>query len=95
MEAPTYFAHPTAVIDDDCVIGNGTKIWHFSHIQKGAKIGTATSGQTNGVDLISIKMQMLSYTKQKIDISTRMNVKSKTVFDKTAGEFRESFRHTW
>jgi UDP-2-acetamido-3-amino-2,3-dideoxy-glucuronate N-acetyltransferase len=34
-----YFAHPTAVIDDNCTIGNGTKIWHFSHIMPGAVIG--------------------------------------------------------
>ncbi len=31
--------HPTAVIDDGCQIGQGTKIWHFSHIMPGAKIG--------------------------------------------------------
>ena len=34
-----YFAHETAVIDTDCIIGKGTKIWHFSHIQTGAIIG--------------------------------------------------------
>ncbi|MBR5960526.1 MAG: N-acetyltransferase [Clostridia bacterium] len=34
-----YFVHSTSVIDDDVSIGEGTKIWHFSHIQKGAKIG--------------------------------------------------------
>lgn len=34
-----YFAHETAVIDTDCVIGKGTKIWHFSHIMTGCKIG--------------------------------------------------------
>jgi UDP-2-acetamido-3-amino-2,3-dideoxy-glucuronate N-acetyltransferase len=34
-----YFAHPTAVIDQGCRIGSGTKIWHFSHIMEGAKIG--------------------------------------------------------
>jgi UDP-2-acetamido-3-amino-2,3-dideoxy-glucuronate N-acetyltransferase len=34
-----YFAHPTAVIDDGCSIGNGTKIWHFSHIMKESEIG--------------------------------------------------------
>lgn len=34
-----YFAHPTAVIDENCIIGNGTKIWHFSHIMSGAVIG--------------------------------------------------------
>lgn len=35
----TYFAHPTAVIDEGCIIGNGTKIWHFSHIMPDARIG--------------------------------------------------------
>lgn len=34
-----YFAHETAVIDDDCQIGKGTKIWHFSHIMSNCKIG--------------------------------------------------------
>ena len=34
-----YFIHPTSVIDDDAKIGEGTKIWHFSHIQTGAVIG--------------------------------------------------------
>jgi UDP-2-acetamido-3-amino-2,3-dideoxy-glucuronate N-acetyltransferase len=34
-----YFAHPTAVIDDNCNIGQGTKIWHFSHIMTGCTIG--------------------------------------------------------
>ena len=34
-----YFAHPTAVIDDGCKIGEGTKIWHFSHIMPNCKLG--------------------------------------------------------
>lgn len=34
-----YFAHETAVIDEGCTIGKGTKIWHFSHIMTGAEIG--------------------------------------------------------
>lgn len=34
-----YFAHPTAVVDDGCVIGSGTKIWHFCHIMAGCHIG--------------------------------------------------------
>lgn len=34
-----YSAHPTAVIDENCTIGKGTKIWHFSHIMSGAVIG--------------------------------------------------------
>ncbi|NOY38507.1 MAG: N-acetyltransferase [Chlorobi bacterium] len=34
-----YFAHETAVIDDHCHIGKGTRIWHFSHVMTGAVIG--------------------------------------------------------
>lgn len=34
-----YFAHETAVIDQDCLIGEGTKIWHFSHIMSNCKVG--------------------------------------------------------
>lgn len=34
-----YFAHETAVIDEGCEIGKGTKIWHFSHIMSNCKIG--------------------------------------------------------
>lgn len=39
----SYYAHPTAVIDEGTVIGDGTKIWHFSHIMPGAVIGEACS----------------------------------------------------
>ncbi len=34
-----YFAHPTATIEQPCQIGEGTKVWHYSHVMKGAKIG--------------------------------------------------------
>ena len=34
-----YFAHETAVVDEGCKIGKGTKIWHFSHIMSGSEIG--------------------------------------------------------
>ncbi|HLP12655.1 MAG TPA: acyltransferase [Flavobacteriales bacterium] len=34
-----YSAHPTAVIDEGCAIGDGTKIWHFSHIMPKCTIG--------------------------------------------------------
>ena len=34
-----YFAHPSAIIDDGCMIGKGTKIWHFSHLMTGCAIG--------------------------------------------------------
>lgn len=35
----SYTAHPTAVIDEGCTIGAGTRIWHFSHIMAGCTIG--------------------------------------------------------
>ncbi|MBN3583049.1 N-acetyltransferase [Algoriphagus aestuarii] len=34
-----YYAHETAVVDEGCDIGKGTKIWHFSHIMPNCKIG--------------------------------------------------------
>jgi UDP-2-acetamido-3-amino-2,3-dideoxy-glucuronate N-acetyltransferase len=34
-----FFAHETAVIDEGCKIGKGTKIWHFSHIMTGCELG--------------------------------------------------------
>lgn len=41
--APSYFAHPTAVVDEPCEIGEGTKIWHFSHVMAGCSIGKKCS----------------------------------------------------
>ncbi len=35
----SYFKHETAIIDDGCIIGEGTKVWHFSHIMPKCKIG--------------------------------------------------------
>lgn len=34
-----YYVHPSSIIDDGCSIGEGTRIWHFSHIMSGAVIG--------------------------------------------------------
>jgi UDP-2-acetamido-3-amino-2,3-dideoxy-glucuronate N-acetyltransferase len=35
----SYFRHESAYIDEPCEIGEGTKIWHFAHVQAGSKIG--------------------------------------------------------
>ncbi|MFM2018409.1 MAG: hypothetical protein RL007_2065 [Bacteroidota bacterium] len=35
----SYFVHPSAIVDEGCNIGTGTKIWHFSHIMTGCVIG--------------------------------------------------------
>ncbi len=39
MKTQDYFAHESAIIDEPCTIGNGTKIWHFSHIMANCSLG--------------------------------------------------------
>jgi UDP-2-acetamido-3-amino-2,3-dideoxy-glucuronate N-acetyltransferase len=39
MEEKNYFVHASAIVDEGCSIGSGTKIWHFSHIMPGCSIG--------------------------------------------------------
>ncbi|MFZ6000481.1 MAG: acyltransferase [Bacteroidota bacterium] len=39
MASESFYAHPTAIIDEGCEIGKGTKIWHFSHIMPNCKLG--------------------------------------------------------
>ena len=41
MNSNNFYINEYAVVDDNVEIGEGTKIWHFSHVQKGAKIGTS------------------------------------------------------
>lgn len=44
MQQPKhYYAHPTAIIDDGCQIGEDSKIWHFCHVSTGAVIGKKCS----------------------------------------------------
>lgn len=39
----SYFKHESSYVDDGAIIGEGTKIWHFSHIMSGAQIGSKCS----------------------------------------------------
>ncbi len=39
MQRPDFFVHPTSVVDENVSIGNGSSIWHFSHISEGVIIG--------------------------------------------------------
>ena len=39
MPEQKHYVHETSCVDNDVVIGEGTKIWHFCHIQGGARIG--------------------------------------------------------
>jgi len=43
MEQPNYFVHESSYVDDPCSIGPGTKVWHFSHVMKNARIGAAAT----------------------------------------------------
>lgn len=43
MSEQSYYAHPSAILDAGCVIGEGTKIWHFCHVMPGARIGAHCS----------------------------------------------------
>ena len=51
-----YFAHETAVIDADCEIGDGTKIWHFSHIMSSCFIGESCNIGQNVVISPAVKL---------------------------------------
>lgn len=52
----TYFTHETAVVDDNVEIGEGTKIWHFSHILSGSKIGKQCNIGQNAVIGSNVKV---------------------------------------
>lgn len=39
----TPFVHPTAVVDEEVIIGDGTRVWHFTHLGKGCRIGERCS----------------------------------------------------
>lgn len=51
-----YFAHESAVIDDGCTIGKGTKIWHFSHIMPNCFIGEGCNIGQNVVVSPGVKL---------------------------------------
>jgi UDP-2-acetamido-3-amino-2,3-dideoxy-glucuronate N-acetyltransferase len=69
MSLVLYYAHPTAVIDDGAIIGEDTKIWHFTHVMK-ARIGAqCILGQNchiaNGVEIgnnVKIQNNVSVYT---------------------------------
>jgi UDP-2-acetamido-3-amino-2,3-dideoxy-glucuronate N-acetyltransferase len=54
-ETKTYFVHETSIVDDGAVIGEGTKIWHFSHICK-ADIGKNCSFGQNVMVANNVKI---------------------------------------
>lgn len=69
---PKYFAHPTAVIDEDATIGDGTKIWHFSHIMSGSKVGKNCNLGQNVV--ISPEVEIGNHVKIQNNVSVYTGV---------------------
>lgn len=67
MNPTNYFAHETAVIDEGCNIGEGTKIWHFSHIMKDCSIGKGCNIGQNVV--VSPKVQLGANVKVQNNVS--------------------------
>lgn len=62
-----YFVHKSSFIDDNVEIGEGTKIWHFSHIQEGARIGKdCTIGQNVN---IGVNVKIGNYCKIQNNVS--------------------------
>jgi UDP-2-acetamido-3-amino-2,3-dideoxy-glucuronate N-acetyltransferase len=70
LDVPNYFVHPTAVLDHPCQIGDGTKIWHFSHVMSDCKVGQncnlgqnvlVSSGVTLG-DNVKVQNNVALYT---------------------------------
>ncbi len=52
----TYFSHPTAVIDEGCTIGEGSKIWHFCHVMPDSIIGNNCNIGQNVVVMPQVKL---------------------------------------
>jgi UDP-2-acetamido-3-amino-2,3-dideoxy-glucuronate N-acetyltransferase len=63
----SYFAHETAVIDAGCQIGEGSKIWHFSHLMPGCTLGKACNIGQNVV--ISPKVVLGNNVKVQNNVS--------------------------
>ena len=62
-----YFAHETAVIDEGCIIGKGSKIWHFSHLMTGCVLGEACNLGQNVV--VSPKVTLGNNVKVQNNVS--------------------------
>jgi UDP-2-acetamido-3-amino-2,3-dideoxy-glucuronate N-acetyltransferase len=65
-----YFAHETAVIDEGCKIGKGTKIWHFSHVMTGSEIGENCNIGQNVVISPGVRLGRNVKVQNNVSIST-------------------------
>jgi UDP-2-acetamido-3-amino-2,3-dideoxy-glucuronate N-acetyltransferase len=101
----SYFSHSTSIVDQPCSIGKGTKIWHFSHIMTGAKIGdNCNIGQNVMIapdvvigNNVKIQNNVSVYTGVKINNDAFLgpsmvftNVKNPRSFISRKNEFKET-----
>ena len=56
MTVPPYFVHESSYVDEPCQIGEGTKIWHFSHVMKDSVIGPGCNIGQNVVVSPGVRM---------------------------------------
>lgn len=73
MNKPNYFAHETAVIDEGCIIGKGTKIWHFSHIMPNCSVGENCNIGQNVVISPDVKLGKNVKVQNNVSIYTGVN----------------------
>lgn len=73
MKAKDYFAHETAVIDEGCSIGKGTKIWHFSHIMPNCSIGEKCNIGQNVVVSPEVRLGNNVKVQNNVSIYTGVN----------------------
>ena len=73
MDNKNYFAHETAVIDDNCTIGEGTKIWHFSHIMSNSSLGKACNIGQNVVISSQVTLGNNVKVQNNVSIYTGVN----------------------
>ena len=93
MSSEFFFAHSTAVIDDGCKIGEGTKIWHFSHVMPESIIGEKCNIGQNVV--ISPKVKLGNNVKVQAQSGIGRHVKDNEVLQGspsfTYGDWNKSY----
>jgi UDP-2-acetamido-3-amino-2,3-dideoxy-glucuronate N-acetyltransferase len=69
----SFYAHETAVIDEGCIIGDGTKIWHFSHLMSGCELGKGCNLGQNVVVSPNVKLGNNVKVQNNVSIYTGVN----------------------
>lgn len=99
------FIHPTAIVDSDTEIGDGTKVWAYSHISKGAKIGKNCmigEGVHIGNHVIigdECKIQNHSLVYEGVTLGNRVFLGPNTIttndlYPRAVGDWKDRFRET-